>query len=224
MRWTVDIGTQVPHAALRTYVMGERGAHDGSVADADDIAAMSKMAEAAIVAGALGFTTSRTWAHKSSHAEQIGTLHAAAEEVLGIAGALRRAGRGVVQLISDAYQSPDDELVAAEVTLLRRLALEVGRPMSFTVQQNDETPDRFRHLLASIREWNAAGATARAQVAVRPIGVLLGLSSSVSPLAWCPSYRALHRLPLAERVRGLRSPDLRERILVEHAAATHTDF
>jgi len=224
MRWTVDIGTQVPHAALRTYVMGERGADHEAAAGADDIAAMSRMAESAIAAGALGFTTSRTWAHRSSLGEQIGTLRASTDEVLGIASALRRAGTGVVQLISDAYQSTDPELVEAEVALLRRLALEIGRPLSFTVQQNDETPDRFRRLLASIADWNAAGAIARAQVAVRPIGVLLGLAGSISPLAWCPTYRALHRLDLPERVAALRAPDVRERIIAEHTTATPVDF
>ncbi|HEX9529886.1 MAG TPA: amidohydrolase family protein, partial [Acidimicrobiales bacterium] len=167
-RWTLDVGTQVPHAALRTYVMGDRGADHTARADADEIASMSRMAEAAVRAGALGFTTSRTWAHRTSLGEQIGTLTASTEEVLGIASALTRAGLGVVQLISDVYQSPDDELVERELRLLGSLALEIGRPMSFTVQQNDETPDRFRQLLAAIGEWNAAGAVARAQVAVRP--------------------------------------------------------
>jgi N-acyl-D-amino-acid deacylase len=224
MRWTLDVGTQVPHAALRTYVMGERGADNREVATSDEIADMSGHAERAVRAGALGFTTSRTWAHRTSWGEQIGTLHAAADEVLGIATALRRAGTGVVQLISDIYQSGDDELVTRELALLRRLALELGRPLSFTVQQNDETPNRFRELLAGIGQWNALGARARAQVGVRPIGVLLGHAVTTSPFSWCPSYRALRALPLGERVAALRNPDLRARLLAEHAEVTLNDF
>ena len=219
MRWTVDVGTQVPHAALRTYVMGERGADHTVRASAEEIAAMAQLAEEAVAAGALGFTTSRTWAHRTSLGEQIGTLTAAADEVVGIAGALRRQGKGVVQLISDVYQSADDDLVVRELELLGRIATEVGRPLSFTVQQNDQTPDRFRELLFAIEGWNGEGATVRAQVAVRPIGVLLGLAASANPLAFSPTYRTLRELPLAERARRLREPELRETILREHAGA-----
>ncbi|MDY7105483.1 MAG: amidohydrolase family protein [Actinomycetota bacterium] len=224
MRWTVDVGTQVPHAALRTYVMGDDGADHLARASEADIAEMSRLAESAVRNGALGVTTSRTWAHRTSLGEQIGTLTASTDEVLGVADALRRAGTGVIQLISDVYQSPDDELVARERELLGRLATEVGRPISFTVQQNDQTPDRFRELLGAIGEWNAAGANARAQVAVRPIGVLVGLTASTNPLIFCPSYRQLRGLPLGERVAALRDPEMRRRILAEHAEVEATDF
>ena len=226
MRWTLDVGTQVPHAALRTYVMGERGADHTARASSHDIEAMAQLAEEAVAAGALGFTTSRTWAHRTSLGEQIGTLTAAADEVLGVASALRRLGRGVVQLISDIYQSADDELVERELDLLGRIATDIGRPLSFTVQQNDNTPDRFRELLHAIDGWNREGATVRAQVAVRPIGVLLGLGASANPLAFSTTYRTLRDLPLAERAARLRDPDLRSTILREHAdaAAFARDF
>ncbi|HEX2850676.1 MAG TPA: amidohydrolase family protein [Acidimicrobiales bacterium] len=225
-RWTIDVGTQVPHAALRTYVMGERGGDHTVRATPDEIDAMSRLAEEAVAAGALGFTTSRTWAHRTSLGEQIGTLTAAADEVLGVAAALRRRGTGVVQLISDVYQSDDDDLVARELDLLGRIATQVGRPLSFTVQQNDRTPDRFRELLHAIEGWNAEGATVRAQVAVRPIGVLLGLAASANPLAFSVTYRTLRHLPVAERARRLRDLDLRATVLREHreAAAMARDF
>jgi N-acyl-D-aspartate/D-glutamate deacylase len=224
LRWTVDVGTQVPHAALRTYVMGDRGADVGAAATADEIAAMSRLTEEALRAGAMGFTTSRTYAHRTSRGEQIGTLRASADEVLGIADALRRANRGVVQLISDAYQSADDELVGHEIELLGRIATEVGRPMSFTVQQNDDTPDRFRELLTAIAGWNAAGADVKAQVAVRPIGVLIGLQATVNPFLFCPSYRPMHGLDHAERLARLRDPDLRAALIAEHRQADPPGF
>ena len=91
MRWTVDVGTQIPHAALRTYVMGDRGADVEAVATDAEIEEMSELCEEAIRAGALGFTTSRTYVHRTSRGQQIGTLRAGADEVLGIAAALRRA-------------------------------------------------------------------------------------------------------------------------------------
>jgi N-acyl-D-amino-acid deacylase len=225
MCWTVDVATQVPHAALRTYVMGERGGDHTVRATADEITEMSRHAEQSLAAGAFGFTTSRTWAHRTSIGEQIGTLTAATDEVLGIAAALRRQGKGVMQLISDAYQSTDPELVARERELLGRIAMEVGRPLSFTVQQNDATPNRFRELFGAITEWNAAGANVRAQVAVRPIGVLSGLNASACPLNFCPTYRAKFKtLPAAERLAQLHKPEVRALLLAEHDAAEARDF
>jgi len=224
LRWTIDVGTQVPHAALRTYVMGDRGADVESAATDDEIRQMSALCEDAIRAGALGFTTSRTYVHRTSRGAQIGTLRASAEEVLGIAGALRRAGTGVIQLISDAYQSTDDELVAHEVELLGRIAHEVGRPLSFTVQQNDDAPDRYRDLLTAIGRWNDAGANVKAQVGVRPIGVLIGLQATANPFMFCPSYRPLHTLTHDERVARLRNADVHRTLLDEHAASTPDGF
>jgi N-acyl-D-aspartate/D-glutamate deacylase len=225
LRWSVDVGTQVPHAALRTYVMGDRGADVEAAATAAEIERMSQLCEEAIRAGALGFTTSRTYVHRTSRGQQIGTLRASAAEVLGIAAALRRAGAGVVQLISDAYQSTDDELVAHEIELLGRIATEVGRPLSFTVQQNDDAPDRFRQLLAAIDGWNAAGADVKAQVGVRPIGVLIGLQATANPFMFCPSYRQLHSLTTHdERLARLRDPEVRRTLIAEHAASSPSGF
>jgi N-acyl-D-aspartate/D-glutamate deacylase len=222
--YTLDVGTQVPHAALRTYVMGDRGGDHTAVASDDDIAAMAQLCEEGVRAGALGFTTSRTYVHRTRAGESIGTLTAATDEVLGVASALQRAGHGVVQLISDAYQSSDDELVARELELLRRLALELRRPLSFTVQQNDDTPDRFRELLDAVARWNGEGARARTQVAVRPIGVLIGLTASVQPFAFCPSWREVALLPRGEQVVKLRAAELRRRLLDEHAASHPQGF
>lgn len=222
--WTVDIGTQVPHAALRTYVMGERGADSTSIASADDIAEMADLCEAAIRAGALGFTTSRTWVHRTTSGQSIGTLHASTDEVLGIASVMKKMGAGVMQLISDVYQSPDDELVTRELELLGRIALEVGRPLSFTVQQNDRTPNRFRELLGAIEGWHAKGADVKAQVGVRPIGVLIGLSASANPFNFCTSYKALRGLSLADKVARMRNTEVREAILTEHRALQVQDF
>jgi len=224
MRWTIDIGTQLPHAALRTYVMGDRGADVAEVASTDEIEAMSQLCFEAVCAGALGFTTSRTFVHRSSRGEQIGTLRASTDEVLGIASALRRAGTGVVQLISDAYQTTDPELLAAEMALLERIALEVGRPFSFTVQQNDDTPDRFRELLGAVERWNLAGADVKAQVAARPIGVLIGFDASLHPFAFCASYRPLHGLSRDDRLAQLRDPELRRRLVSEHRAVNVSGF
>ncbi len=224
LEWTVDVGAQVPHAALRTYVMGERGADHESVATDDEIETMCQMTESAVRNGALGFTTSRTWAHRTSSGESIGTLRATADEVVGVARGLDRAGAGVMQLISDVYQSGDDELVARELDLLGRIVDEIDRPLSFTVQQNDETPTRWRELVDRIERWSDSGADVRAQVAVRPIGVLLGLAATANPLRRCPTYARLHELEVAERVAHLADPAVRADIIAEHAEVRVRDF
>ena len=222
--FSIDIGAQVPHAALRTYVMGDRGGDHTAVASDDDIATMAMLCEQGLRAGALGFTTSRTYVHRTKTGESIGTLTAATQEVLGIAAALDRAGHGVIQLISDVYQSDDDDLVARELALLESLALRIQHPLSFTVQQNDETPNRFRELIAAVSGWNAKGAQAKTQVGVRPIGVLIGLQASVQPFAFCPSWGEVGLLPNAEKLRRLSDPQMRSRLLTEHNALRPTGF
>jgi N-acyl-D-aspartate/D-glutamate deacylase len=102
--------------------------------------------------------------------------------------------------------------------------MDVARPLSFTVQQNDDAPNRFRELLGAIDGWNAAGADVKAQVAVRPIGVLIGLQATANPFMFCPSYRQLHMLDHAERVIRLRDPEVRRTLLAEHAASSPSGF
>ena len=224
MAWTLDIGTQIPHAALRTYVMGSDGADNTVAASHNQIEAMSQLCEEAIRAGALGFTTSRTWVHRTSEGTQIGTLKAGADEVLGIAAALHRANAGVIQLISDAYQTTNDDLVASEMALLEAIAMHVHRPLSFTVQQSDESPSRWRDLLQAIGRWRSGGADVSAQTAVRPIGVVAGLPSTVNPLRCSPTYRELANLPLAERAARMQDPSVRETVLSEHGAFEPSSF
>ncbi len=219
LRWTVDVGTQVPHAALRTYVMGDRGADVEAAASADEIEQMSRLCEDRDPRRRLGFTTSRTYVHRTSRGEQIGTLRAGADEVLGIAAALRRAGAGVIQLISDAYQSTDDELVAHEIELLGRIAIEVDATAELHGATERRRP-RTDSASCSVRSsgWNAAGADVKAQVAVRPIGVLIGLQATANPFMFCPSYRQLHTLDHAERLARLRDSEVRRTLLAEHAS------
>jgi N-acyl-D-aspartate/D-glutamate deacylase len=179
---------------------------------------MARLVEEALAAGAIGFATSRTEVHRTSAGDNIGTLQAGEAELLAIADALRRAGRGVVQLISDCYQSTDDGYVEDELALIEAVARTSGRPLSFTVQQAYHSPDRWRDLFGRIGRWRADGLDVRGQVAPRPIGVLLGLEATANPFLLCAGYGEVSPLPVAERVVALRDPARRERILAEHAA------
>lgn len=203
----MDIGAQIPHAALRVYVMGQRGA-DREPATADDIAIMQKLAEESIKAGALGFTSSRTLNHRSSKGAPTPSLQAEVDELMGFAAALKSAGRGVFEMISDFDDFED------EFSILRGMVEHSGRPMSISVAQG-LNPGGYRKILSRIGEATDAGHTMRGQVAPRAIGVLMGLTTTLSPFTSRPSFAEVAKLPLAEKLLALRDPARRERILSE---------
>ncbi len=221
-RFALDIAAHLPHAALRTYVMGERGADHQQHPDAAEIAEMARLTEEALHAGALGFTTSRTFVHRSRSGENIGTLDAGRAELLGIAQALQRTGKGVIQLISDAYLTADDAFADRELDLIADLARAAGRPLSFTVQQTDEAPDRFRHIFTRVAGMVGQGLDVKAQVATRPIGVIQGLEATLNPFLFCPEWRRIGALPLAGRLSEIARPEIRATLLAQHAA-THPE-
>jgi len=210
----IDVCAQIPHGALRVFVMGERGANR-EPATGDEIAAMTGLVAEALVAGALGFTSSRTVQHRTSTGAPTPTLTAAEDELRGIAAGLRRAGAGVIEMISDF----DD--LDGEFERFCRMVEDAGRPMTISLAQRDSAPDHWKLLLARIERAQARGLPIKGQVAPRPIGVLLGLECTLHPFVACPSYRAIARLPLADRVRELREPELRRRLLGETAQSSN---
>lgn len=210
-QFDMDIGAQVPHAALRVYVMGQRGA-DREPATAEDISQMRELTRQAIAAGALGFTSSRTLNHRSSRGAPTPSLTAEADELMGFAGALRDAGRGVMEMISD-FTTLDDEF-----TLLRRMVEHSGRPMSISLAQG-LSPNGWKKILGRIEDASTAGLVMRGQVAPRPIGILLGLTTTLAPFTSRASFTELSRLALADKVAALADPQRRQRILQEEVGA-----
>ena len=209
-RRDIDIAAQLPHGALRVFVMGERGARLDA-ATADDRAQMRKLASEAMLAGAIGFSTSRSINHKSIKGEPTPSLRASEDELQAIAAGLKDAGRGVLQFISD-FNVPSLE---EEFAMLTRLVRESGRPLSFSLAQRHSAPDGWRKLLALTTDANARGLAMVAQVAPRPIGVLLGLQGSRNPFSACQSYQDIAQLSLDQRLALLRQPEVRARILAE---------
>ena len=215
--YAVDVATHVTHAPLRAYVMGERGADPNEPPTADELTAMARMVREGVEAGALGFTTSRTYAHRTRDGLPLGTRYSSADELLALTGAMGETGAGVVQMISDAYLSPDRDFSRDEMALMRTMAATSARPLSMTVQQVEQVPDRWREMAAWVAEGVADGLSLRIQVAPRPVGVLQGLEASVNPVAICPSFREIASRPLAEKVTALADPERRARIVAEHA-------
>ena len=216
--FVIDVGTQIAHAPLRAYVMGERGADPAELPTADELGIMARQVREGIEAGALGFTTSRTYIHRTRDGAPLGTRYSTIDELTALAGAMADTGRGVIQLISDAYQSADTDYTKAEMATMRALVEATGRPLSMTVQQPEPLPDRWREMAAWVDGCVADGLPMKTQVAARPIGVLQGLTASLNPLILCESYRQVAALPLPELVAALRDPERRSRIIAEHAA------
>ncbi len=216
-RYTLDLGAQMPHAALRTYVMGERGADTQAIPTDAEVAEMARLAAEAIKAGALGFSTSRTVNHKTRQGVSIGTLSAPDRELLAIARAVGETGRGVLQLISDLYQSADEDLALSELELVRQMAIVSGRPISITVIQSPVTAERWRTVFSHIEAMRREGLDVSAQIAVRAVGAIIGLTATQNPFQHAPSYAAIAHLPIEERVSRMRDPQVRAKILAEAA-------
>ncbi|WP_207796397.1 N-acyl-D-amino-acid deacylase family protein [Pseudohalioglobus lutimaris] len=206
--YDADIATQIPHAALRVFAMGER-AVTREPATAEDRACMEQLAKQAIDAGALGFATSRTINHRASDGTPIFTLDAAEEELVAIGRALRDSGRGVLQLVSD-FSDIDSELA-----MLRRVAEQTERPLSVTVMQWHDAPDKWRTVLDWIENCQRDGLQVKAQVSGRPVGILMGFETSFNPFSYTSTFKSLLTLPPAERRQALRDPAVRAKIIEE---------
>ncbi len=207
-RYDCDVATQVPHAALRVYAMGQRAVAREAATDAD-CALMARLAGEAIEAGALGFGTSRTINHRASDGLPVPTLTAAEDELAAIGAALGAKGRGVLQLVSDFTD------IDTELPMLRRVVERSGRPLSVSLMQWHHAPQKWRDVLAWIEQCNADGLDVKAQVSGRPIGLNLGFELSFNPFSHTPGFKALAGLPVAERRAQLRRPEIRARIVGE---------
>jgi N-acyl-D-aspartate/D-glutamate deacylase len=203
----VDVAAQLPHGALRFYVMGERGADHAELPDQGEREEMTRLVEEALRAGALGVTTSRTTKHKARDGRFTPSLSAREAELFALAEGMRRAGRGVLQVNSDFGPGEFEALDAAA-----RLA---GRPLSVLLVQVDAQPGLWRETLDQVHGVRAQGRAANAQVGSRPIGVIMGLETTAHPFAAHPVWRELRDLSPADRYARLASDAGLRRRLVE---------
>jgi N-acyl-D-aspartate/D-glutamate deacylase len=214
-RRTIDVGTQLPHASLRAYVMGhERGGdHEAEPTDAE-LTTMHQVAVDALTAGALGFASSRTANHRSRSGQFIGSLTATDRELFAIGSALGETGRGVFQFASD-FNDLD-----AEFDLICSLAKCYHRPVSMSLAQHDRDPDRWQRVLTRIGQAAAEGIVVKGQVCSRAIGLMLSQEGTMNPFASCPTYAALTSLPVPERAARMRDPEVKRLILSEYGQDT----
>jgi len=203
---SLDFATQVPHGAVRAYVMGERGAKNEK-ATPDEIERMGALVTEALRAGALGFSSSRTILHRAKDGELVPGTTAGEDELLGIGRAIAKAGHGVFEVASDLAPEGD------ELAWMKKLSHQTKQPVTFACLQNDLDPEQWRRLLEACERDRAEGGRLTPQVAQRPAGLLLSLQSTAHPFMFSPAYAALAALPLAERVQRMRDPAVRAEIL-----------
>jgi N-acyl-D-aspartate/D-glutamate deacylase len=209
----IDVTAYVPHSPLRVYVMGERGAAR-EAATHDDLTRMARIVEEAMALGALGFSTASVPVHRTSRGDHTPSFGAAEPELQSIAAALRRAGRGVMQVLVDTNMGASEA-----VGLLERLARTSGGLVTFTLAQIDSRPHVWREILDLVERANRnPGVNLRAQVFPRPVGMLLSHALTLNPFRLCPSYGAIAELSLHEKMARLRDPELRRRLLAEQPA------
>ena len=208
---TIDVAAQVAHHPLRVYVMGER-AIAREQATAEDIEAMGRLTEEALKAGAVGFTTSRSDQHKSLAGDLVPGRYAEHEELIAIGKARGRAGRGTFGMLSDF----EDE--ASEFRWMRQVAKDSGRPVWFLLTDRSYDPERWRRLMDGVRSARADKLPLYAQVAGRPVGLTLGLGTSLNPFALREAFAEAATLPPGDMLARLRTPEMRRLVLSQEAS------
>ena len=206
--YDLDILTQVPHAALRVYVMGDRGVNRDA-ATSKDREDMAQLAANAIGSGAFGFSTSRTINHRTVAGEYTPTLGAPEEELIEISRAVGKTGKGWLQVISD-FDNPQQEML-----LLNNMVDVSGRPMTITVLQRNDRPELWRETMKDISRAHKDGKNIFGQVLTRPTGVMLSFELSLNPFMACDAWKSIEKLPHDQKILHLNCPSFRKRMLTE---------
>jgi len=210
----IDIGTQMPHCAIRAYVMGREGSYR-DIATQDEIDAMAEITREGLEAGALGFTTSRTVLHRDKDGELIPGTNSTPEEMLTIGRALGDAGHGVFEMVSD------DHWRESELSWMEQFCKETGRPITFAIAQSDRHPDGWRAILERAAELKQEGVVLRPQIPGRPTGMLMGFTTSLHPFITHPTFKKMAGMSHAELIAELRKPEVRRQLLGEEATAVN---
>mgnify|MGYP001287051738 FL=1 len=208
----IDVGTQIPHGAVRAYVMGERGINHEE-ASQEEIDAMKEIVQEAIKAGAYGFSTSRTEKHNDVNGNLTPSITAHKNELVEIAKSLGEINQGVLQGISDFYDFD------SEFDIFKAMSKESGRPISITVEQQDARPEWWEQLLDGIEDAQSEGINMYGQVPPRATGILMGLTATLNPFRFHPAYMEIADLALEERVEIMSNDEFKEKLLSDNAVS-----
>ena len=204
----IDVGTHVPHGAVRAYVLGDRE-EPGVQPTAEDIAQMAQIVEDGVRAGALGFSTSRTVLHKDVDGVLVPGTTAQADELVELGRAMGRAGHGVFEMASDLKREWN------EFEWMGRLSRETGLPVTFAALQSIAKEQPLDEQISNMRAENDNGANIVAQIALRGNGIIMAWQGTVNPFQLRPSWQAMAELPWEEKKAKLLDPAFKAQILSE---------
>ena len=206
---SIDVAAQVPHCAVRTFVMGQRGV-DNELATPADVEQMAAIVREGIEAGAIGFSTSRTELHMTRQGIPMPGTYSDEAELLGIGKAIGSLGKGIYQLVSDWDNWQE------EMDWMKRLSIENNCQINFVLfYQSAERWPRVEAQLAYTAQANAEGARLVPHVGARPVNVLMNFNGTVHPFFIHQNFQPLVGLTPAQRLQKLREPEVRAAILAE---------
>ena len=214
---TVDVGTHVPHGAVRAYVLGDRE-QPGAIPTEEDIAEMSRIVEEGVRAGALGFSTSRTVLHKSIDGELVPGTTATAEELVAIGRAMGRVGYGVFEMASDMRREWD------EFGWMGQLSRETGLPVTFAALQSIAKELPLEEQISEMRAQNDNGANIVAQIALRGNGIIMAWQGTVHPFRFKPAWAEIEGLPWDQQLAKLKDPAFKARMVSEESVIPESDI
>jgi N-acyl-D-aspartate/D-glutamate deacylase len=214
---TVDVGTHVPHGAVRAYVLGNRE-QPGAIPTDEDVAEMSRIVEEGVRAGALGFSTSRTVLHKSVDGELVPGTTATAEELVAIGRAMGRVGYGVFEMASDMRREWN------EFGWMGQLSRETGLPVTFAALQSIAKELPLEEQISEMRAQNDNGANIVAQIALRGNGIIMAWQGTVHPFRFKPSWAEIDGLPWDQQLAKLKDPAFKAKMIAEESVMPESDI
>ena len=213
----INYAGYIGHSALRTYVMGERAFSDA--AGEDDVRSMQGLVKQAVQAGAIGFSTSRTFNHLTADDRPVASRIAEWNEVRAIVNAVGETGKGLFEIAGEA-PGRDPERIAEYHGRLRDLAVESGVPQTWGMFSVRAAPDLWRPYFDLLDETAAAGGRMFAQVHSRALSSLLSFESNTPFDNW-EYWSEFRQLPLAEQAAKMRNPEIKAK-LIEIASREYT--
>ena len=213
----INYAGYIGHSALRTYVMGERAFSDA--ASEDDVRNMQGLVKQAVQAGAIGFSTSRTFNHLTADDRPVASRIAEWDEVRAIVNAVGETGKGLFEIAGEA-PGRDPERIAEYHGRLRDLAVESGVPQTWGMFSVRAAPDLWRPYFDLLDETAAAGGRMFAQVHSRALSSLLSFESNTPFDNW-EFWSEFRQLPLAEQAAKMRNPEIKAK-LIEIASREYT--
>ena len=210
---TFDVAAFLAHGALRAYVMGARGAAN-EAATADDISRMAEQVKAAMQAGAVGFSTSRTAVHIASDGRPVPGTFACEDELVALARAVKESGHGLLEIVNPGIAGEDPRGLDSDMDMMERIVARTACPVMFLLLQHNTESTQWRRQLAKCETVARTGGRLIPQVAGRPISILFTFESE-HPWRFMPSYQAIAKLPFQQRYAALQAPAMRARLLAE---------